>query len=150
MTRVVLYVIMASSTVLTRRAITFVDTILTIRARVTNLADACVVVDTVDTRAAIHATTVGTIFVVGLTIDAREAELTLTRVRVDIFFTNGTVLAGLRQAFVDVNLTVLATETVHAETRIITDAVQTGAAILTGNCEQQKRFSSSVVRRHVY
>lgn len=96
---------------------------MTVRACVASLADACIVVNTVDTRSTVHATTVRTVFVVGLTINAREAKLTLARVGINIFLTNGTVLTGLRQAFVDVNFTVFATKTVNAEARVITDAV---------------------------
>lgn len=94
-----------------------------VRACVASLADACIVVDTIDTRATVHATTVRTVFIVGLAINAGEAKLTLARVGINIFLTNGTILTGLRQTFVDVNFTMFATEPVDAEARVITDAV---------------------------
>jgi hypothetical protein len=87
---------MAGSAVQTGQAIALVDAILTIGTGIARLADARVVVDTVDAFATVHAATVSAVLVIGLAIDAGEAELALTGIRVNVFFANGTILARLR------------------------------------------------------
>lgn len=123
MTRVILHMIMAGSAVQARRTVALVDTILTVGTGVTGQADTSVVVDTVETLAAIHTATIGAVLVVGLTIDAGKAELTLAGVGVDVFLADRPVLAGLRQAFVDVDLAVFAVEAIHAQAGVVADAV---------------------------
>lgn len=113
-TSVVLHVVVAGGTVQAGRAVALIDAVLAVGARVTGFADARVVVDAVDALAAVHAATVGAVFVVGLAIDAGEAKLTLTRIGVYVLLADGTVLAGLRQTFVDVHLAVFPAEAVHA------------------------------------
>jgi len=93
---VILHVIMAGSAVQTGQAIALVDAILTIGTGIARLADARVVVDTVDAFATVHAATVSAVLVIGLAIDAGEAELALTGIRVNVFFANSTILARLR------------------------------------------------------
>lgn len=88
--------IMTGGTILARRAVALVDTILTVGPSITVLANACIIVDTVDAIAAVHAATISAVFIVGLTIDSRETASALTRVRVDIFLANRSILTGLR------------------------------------------------------
>lgn len=94
-------------------------------------ADAGVVIDTINTTAAIHAAGRGAVLVVDLTVDAAEAEGAGAGIRVDVLVTSRSILTRVRQTLVLIDLTMFPFEAVHAKTCVVSDIVQACAAVLT-------------------
>lgn len=95
-------------------------------------------VNSIDTSAPIHTTTLRTILIICLTAYPRETQWTCASVRIHILVAGGAIVARTGQTFVYINFTVFPLETVDTDTRVVANIVQTCASILARNCKRKK------------